>query len=148
MAFRMRLYVGVTDFDWYSRLSARPDIDEVNFWSPGGAPFKILQPGELFLFKLKAAHGHAIVGGGVFAHDTLLPLSMAWLAFGYVTISRDRKFEVNPRLREDYENRKDYYDLHGRPLREPKDPAFLPSVEALDWHHVNRWACPGEHLPI
>src|ERR1700722_9083892 len=78
----MRLYVGVTDFDWYSQLSARPEIDEVNFWSPGGAPFKVLNPGELFLFKLKAAHGHRIVGGGQFAHDTLLPLSMAWLAFG------------------------------------------------------------------
>jgi putative restriction endonuclease len=320
----MRLFVGVTDFDWYSRLSARPDIDEVNFWSPGGAPFKVLQPGELFLFKLKAAHGHAIVGGGIFAHDTLLPLSMAWLVFGekngvasldemrtrirrlqseagrtqrdpvigcrllqqpfffprdqwfrapqtfpvnavagksygldeqegaallraveerlpwnalsapppplaavglleegrrgapltifprlgqgsfriavldgfgrrcavtgertlpildaahikpwavggenrpgngvllrtdihrlfdlgYVTITRDRKFEVNSRLREDYENGQVYYDLHGRPLRAPKDPAFLPSVEALDWHHTNRWACPGEHMPI
>ena len=78
----MRLFVGVTDFDWYSQLSARPDIDEVNFWSPGGAAFKVLQPGELFLFKLKAAHGHMIVGGGIFAHDTLLPLSMAWLVFG------------------------------------------------------------------
>src|SRR5690606_11514276 len=79
---RMRLFVGVTDFDWYARLSARSDLDEVNFWSPGGASFKVLQPGELFLFKLKAAHSHMIVGGGVFAHDTLLPLSMAWLAFG------------------------------------------------------------------
>ena len=320
MAFGMRLYVGVTDFDWYSQLSARPDIDEVNFWSPGGAAFKVLQPGELFLFKLKAAHGHAIVGGGIFAHDTLLPLSMAWLVFGdkngvssldemrtrirnlqseasriardpvigcrllqqpfffppdqwfrapqafpvnavsgksygldqqeavaliraveerlpwrtplarqasfeqpgfaekgrrgasqmimprlgqgsfriavldgfgrrcavtgektlpildaahikpwavggenrpgngvllrtdihrlfdlgYVTISRGRTFEVNPRLREDYENGKVYYDLHGRPLRPPDDPAFLPSVDALEWHHRNRWARPGE----
>src|SRR5882724_9688049 len=78
----MRLYVGVTDFAWYSHLSARPDVDEVNFWSPGGAAFKVLQPGELFLFKLKAEYGHAIVGGGIFAHDTLLPLSMAWLVFG------------------------------------------------------------------
>jgi hypothetical protein len=33
---------------------------------------------------------------------------------GYVTISRDRRFEVNPRLREDYENGKVYYDLHGQ----------------------------------
>lgn len=43
----MRLFVGVTDFDWYAQLSARPDIDEVNFWSPGGGVFKVLQPGEL-----------------------------------------------------------------------------------------------------
>src|SRR6267154_2260972 len=82
MASAMRLYVGVTDFNWYSQLSARTNIDEVNFWSPGGTRFKVLSPGELFLFKLKSAHDHAIVGGGIFAHDTLLPLSMAWLAFG------------------------------------------------------------------
>src|SRR5271170_3889070 len=78
----MRVYVGITDYDWYTRLSAGPTPEEVNFWSPGGAPFKILSPGELFLFKLKAQFGHVIVGGGIFAHDTRLPLSLAWLTFG------------------------------------------------------------------
>jgi len=310
----MRVYVGVTDYDWYLRLSAFPDLDEVNFWSPGGARFRVLQPGELFLFKLKASHGHAIVGGGVFWHDTSLPLSLAWLTFrekngvgtleemqtrirryqsaearlqrdpeigcrliqqpfffpreqwfrvpdsfpvnavsgksygdgdpeaawlqraveerlswdafqplpeitepgvadgprmgsprltlprlgqgsfrvtvidryqrrcavtgertlpildaahirpfgeggehrpgnglllrtdihrlfdlGYVTVSHDHHFEVSPRLREDYSNGKAYYDLHGRALREPDHPSYLPSSEALDWHHEHRW---------
>ena len=50
-----RLNLGVTDFDWYQHLSARADVDEVNFWSPGGAAFKVLAPGDLFVFKLKAA---------------------------------------------------------------------------------------------
>lgn len=311
----MRLYVGVTDHEWYEYLSARPDIDEVNFWSPGGAAFKVLKPGGLFLFKLKARFGHAIVGGGIFAHDTRLPLSLAWKTFGdkngvasleemrtrirkylsaeardqrdpvigcrllqqpfflppdrwipapetfptnavsgksygleeaeaaylmraveerlawnvfkppspilpgvadrtgapqlvlprlgqgtfrvavmdsygrrcaitgektlpildaahikpwnaggghtpgngvllrtdvhrlfdlgYVTISHDHRFEVSPRLREDYDNGREYYELHGRALRSPGDPAFLPAREALDWHHDNRWARPG-----
>ncbi|WP_163111010.1 HNH endonuclease, partial [Acinetobacter baumannii] len=31
---------------------------------------------------------------------------------GYVTVNHDREFEVSPRLREDYENGKDYYALH------------------------------------
>jgi putative restriction endonuclease len=309
----MTIFVGVTDYDWYAHLSSRPDLDEVNFWSPGGAPFKVLQPGELFLFKLKAAHGHAIVGGGVFAHDTRLPLSLAWDAFGekngvvaleemrqrirryqspasraqrdpeigcrliqqpfffapdqwfrapeafpvnavsgksyrdgepeaawlmraieerlpweafaapepavvglhegrrtgapqlvtprlgqgsfriavidqfqrrcavtgertlpildaahirpweeggdhrpgnglllrtdihrlfdfgYVTVTHDHRFEVSPRLREDYSNGKAYYELHGQRLREPSHRSYLPSPEALDWHHENRW---------
>jgi putative restriction endonuclease len=53
----------------------------VNFWQPGGQRvFRSLAPGELFLFKLHAPH-HFIVGGGVFAHATLLPVSLAWKSF-------------------------------------------------------------------
>jgi putative restriction endonuclease len=316
----MHLYVGVTDYDWFTTCSDQPNLDEVNFWSPGRAPFRVLQPNELFLFKLKAAHGHMIVGGGLFAHDTLLPLSLAWDAFGlkngaasfgemaarirryqsqearllrdpvigcrlvqqpfffpreswfrvpdsfpvnavsgktfstderegaqlfeaveqrlpwnslapsdlqvertgfdepgprrgtpqivmprlgqgsfrvaimdgydrrcaitgertlpildaahikpwsaggesrpgnglllrtdihrlfdlgYVTISPEHRFEVSPRLKEDYENGRLYYDLQGQRLRPPRDTAFLPSPEALAWHHENAWAQPG-----
>jgi putative restriction endonuclease len=54
---------------------------EVNFWSPGAASFKALQPGELFLFKLHAPH-NVIVGGGVFAYANTMPCSLAWEAFG------------------------------------------------------------------
>jgi putative restriction endonuclease len=78
----MRYFVGVTDYNWYDFLSARPDIDEVNFWQPsGGREFKALQPGELFLFKLHSPRNF-IVGGGVFAHWSSLPVSLAWEAFG------------------------------------------------------------------
>ena len=77
----MRYYVGVTDFDWYRFLAARPDNDEVNFWQPsGGREFKALQPGSLFLFKLHSPRNF-IVGGGVFAHWSSLPVSLAWDAF-------------------------------------------------------------------
>ncbi len=78
----MRFWVGVTDEDWYRSLSSEPTIDEVNFWQPSGTrTFKSLDEGELFLFKLHAPK-NAIVGGGVFAHATLLPSSLAWEAFG------------------------------------------------------------------
>ncbi len=30
----MKLYVGVTDNDWYRFLSQLPNVDEVNFWQP------------------------------------------------------------------------------------------------------------------
>jgi putative restriction endonuclease len=62
---------------------------------------------------------------------------------GYVTISHDHRFEVSPSLRQDYDNGKEYYDLHGRQIRAPTDRVFLPSADALDWHHENRWARPG-----
>lgn len=35
----MELYVGLTDFDWYSTLKNKKS-DEVNFWRPGTINFK------------------------------------------------------------------------------------------------------------
>jgi putative restriction endonuclease len=78
----MRAYVGVTDWDWFDLLRAQPHLDEVNFWQPGGTKhFRALEPGGLFLFKLHSPRNF-IVGGGLFAHSTLLPISLAWDAFG------------------------------------------------------------------
>ena len=59
----MKIYVGITDWDWYDYLRDG-GYTEVNFWKPSGAPFKAISQGDLFLFKLKAAHGGLIAGGG------------------------------------------------------------------------------------
>jgi len=78
----MKLYVGVTDNDWYRFLSRLENVDEVNFWQPGGNQlFKALRPGELFLFKLHSPQNF-IAGGGFFTHSSILPISLAWEAFG------------------------------------------------------------------
>ncbi|MBI2088266.1 MAG: HNH endonuclease [Deltaproteobacteria bacterium] len=78
----MKLWVGVTDNDWYRFLSRLLNVDEVNFWQPGGSSqFRGLRPGELFLFKLHSPENF-IAGGGFFAHSSLLPVSLAWEAFG------------------------------------------------------------------
>ncbi len=77
----MKLYAGITDYDWFRYLKALAP-DEVNFWQPGGSRlFKTLSPGEPFLFKLHSPR-NSIVGGGFFAHSSLLPASLAWEAFG------------------------------------------------------------------
>lgn len=77
----MKLYIGVTDRKWFEFLRARPDLDEVNFWQPGGARrFRALDPGDPFLFKLHHPDNF-IVGGGMFAHASLCPVDMAWGAF-------------------------------------------------------------------
>lgn len=80
-AAMLKLFVGVTDKNWFDFLStAAPD--EVNFWQPSGSSnFRALQKGELFLFKLHSPNNF-IVGGGVFSHASNVPLSMAWEAFG------------------------------------------------------------------
>jgi putative restriction endonuclease len=78
----MKLYVGVTDNDWYRSLSQLPNVDEINFWQPGGSSqFRALEPGELFLFKLHSPQNF-IVGGGFFTHSSLLPINLAWEVFG------------------------------------------------------------------
>ncbi len=85
----MKVYVGVTDKDWYEflarlrerRRAAGDDLEEVNFWKPKGKLFKALQPGDLFLFKLHSPDNF-IVGGGYFGHASVLPAPLAWEAFG------------------------------------------------------------------
>ena len=78
----MKAFVGVTDFEWFTYLSSLPGIDEVNFWQPGGKQhFRTLSPGEPFLFKLHSPRDF-IVGGGFFAHSSVLPVSLTWEAFG------------------------------------------------------------------
>ena len=77
----IKLVVAVTDGDWFASLRHRPDLTEVNFWAPSAANFRALEPGGLFLFKLHAPR-NSIVGGGVFAYATTLPISLAWEAFG------------------------------------------------------------------
>ena len=74
------IFVGVTDSDWFHFLAAQQP-DELNFWSPSPRGFQSLEPGELFLFKLHAPQNF-IVGGGVYSHSSILPLSLAWDAFG------------------------------------------------------------------
>ncbi|TPL93811.1 HNH endonuclease [Mesorhizobium sp. B2-3-12] len=77
----VKIVVAVTDGDWFQQLRHIPQLTEVNFWSPSPRTFRALQPGELFLFKLHAPI-NMIVGGGIFASSTVMPLSLAWEAFG------------------------------------------------------------------
>ncbi len=77
----MNLFVGVTDGSWFRHLAARPGLEEVNFWRPSGKDFKALSAGELFLFKLHHP-ANVIVGGGFFARSLILPVALAWEAFG------------------------------------------------------------------
>lgn len=76
----MKLWVGVTDGNWFEFLRARQP-DEVNFWQPSGSrQFKVLEPGEPFLFKLHSPRNF-IVGGGFFVRYTAIQCTVAWRAF-------------------------------------------------------------------
>ena len=76
----MHFYLGVTDNQWFTALQ-QDQASECNFWMPSGRSFGVLQPGQEFLFKLKAPHNH-IGGGGTFVRSEQLPLRLAWEVFG------------------------------------------------------------------
>ena len=47
---------------------------------------------------------------------------------GYVTVTPDLRFEVSRRIKEEFDNGKHYYELHGRPIFAPSDvcDALIP----------------------
>ncbi|MGA3206090.1 MAG: HNH endonuclease [Bryobacteraceae bacterium] len=78
----VKIWIANTDSDWFDFLSAQSSLDEVNFWQPSGRTgFHAVQPGELFVFRLKSPR-NMIGGFGVFEQASRLPLYLAWDAFG------------------------------------------------------------------
>lgn len=78
----MRLYVAVTDKDWFDLHASKPNVDEVNFWTPSSKTgFAALAPSELLLFKLHSPLSF-IVGGGFFVRFLRLPVNLVWRTFG------------------------------------------------------------------
>ncbi|HEV7330223.1 MAG TPA: HNH endonuclease [Flavisolibacter sp.] len=76
----MKIYLGVTDNNWFSYLS-KILPEDINFWQPGGnANFKVLSPGAPFIFKLKSPL-NKIGGVGFFSSQTFLPINIAWDVF-------------------------------------------------------------------
>lgn len=79
----MRYWIGITDYDWYRFLAARPELVEVNFWQPSARRQPVrLDAGQLFLFKLHSQDGGWIVGGGFFVKYEAMPIRWTWDAFG------------------------------------------------------------------
>jgi putative restriction endonuclease len=92
----LKIYVGITDYDWFKTLK-QANCDEINFWKPGGRTnFKVLNQGDLFLFKLHSPQD-VIVGGGIFLKFSILPSSLAWDAFGIANGAKNL-LELNNRI--------------------------------------------------
>jgi len=58
---------------------------------------------------------------------------------GYVTVTPDYRFHVSRRIKEEFENGRDYYALHGSRLRLPHNLRDAPAEEALVWHNEERF---------
>lgn len=96
--------------------------------------------GERTFPVLEAAHikpyakegEHAVTNGLLLRSDV-----HALFDLGYVTVSNDLNLEVSKKIRERFENGRDYYALHGRPIRLPERPRDRPDPKLLEWHASN-----------
>jgi len=161
----MKLFLAVTDNDWFDFLSKLPEIDEVNFWQPGGrGVFRSLNPGELFLFKLHSPYNH-IAGGGFFVHSTILPVSLAWEAFGEKNgagsyIEMRRLIEKHRKVSKPFEDYKIGCIILSQPFFFPRErwipdpPGFSPNIvrgktyDTDDEYGRDIWKKVSERLKI
>jgi putative restriction endonuclease len=58
---------------------------------------------------------------------------------GYVTVTPDRRFLVSKAIRDEFENGRDYYALHGTPLSDTVSLEARPAKEYLEWHASKRF---------
>jgi putative restriction endonuclease len=96
--------------------------------------------GERTLPVLDAAHIMPYAAGGAHAvSNGLLLRSDLHTLFdrGYLTVTPDHRLEVSRRIREEFENGREYYALHGGVLRVPTAAHHRPDASALEWHNVN-----------
>jgi putative restriction endonuclease len=95
---------------------------------------------EKTLPALEAAHIRPYGDGGTHeAHNGLLLRRDIHSLFdaGYVTVTPESHFEVSRRIREEFENGRHYYALHGQQIVQPSDIHQRPHPDALRWHNEN-----------
>lgn len=74
--------IAITDEGWYRFLAERPEVTELNFWTPSARRSFRAPQFSPFLFKLRAPH-NAICGFAYFAQFSRLPDWLAWESFGF-----------------------------------------------------------------
>jgi len=99
--------------------------------------------GERTFPALEAAHIHRYSRGGdhSLSNGLLLRSDLHKLFdLGYLTIEPSTlKIRVSKKIREEFENGRDYYRLDGRPLRQPENQLAFPAIEKLRYHYENEF---------
>jgi putative restriction endonuclease len=98
--------------------------------------------GERTLPALEAAHIKPYADGG--SHEPTNGLLMrrdihALFDSGYVTVTPDLRFHVSRRIKEEFENGRDYYRMHGQQVALPQSASRRPDATALRWHNDDRF---------
>jgi putative restriction endonuclease len=103
---------------------------------------KCVVTGERTLPALEAAHIRPFADGGPHSPQNGLLLRRdihALFDGGYVTVTPDLKFRVSRRIREEFENGRDYYAFDGRPIAQADSARWSPDSTALTWHNDVRF---------
>jgi putative restriction endonuclease len=58
---------------------------------------------------------------------------------GYVTVTPELRFHVSRRIKEEFENGRDYYRMHGQQVVPPRSALWQPDAAALRWHNEARF---------
>lgn len=98
--------------------------------------------GERTLPVLEAAHikpysagGEHAIQNGVLVRSDLHKL----FDLGYITITPSWCVEVSRRIKEEFENGREYYKLHGSRMTLPVRTEDRPNPSVLTWHNENRF---------
>ena len=149
----LRLWEAVID----RMVRAQPDMvrDEERYGTPqlvrprlGQGAFRLLVTDlyerrgavtrERTLPALEAAHIRPYSDGGVHEASNGLLLRRdlhSLFDAGYVTVIPEFRFEVSRRIREEFENGRQYYALHGQEIFVPEKSLEKPDLAALRWHN-------------
>lgn len=97
---------------------------------------------ERTLPALEAAHIRPYSDGG--AHEAQNGLLLrrdihSLFDAGYVTVTPGLHFEVSRRIKEEFENGKHYYALHGHKIEPPSNISQRPDPVSLTWHNEQRF---------
>jgi putative restriction endonuclease len=96
--------------------------------------------GEKTLPVLEAAHikPYALSGPHFISNGLLLRSDIHKLFdTGYITITPDFRVEVSKRIKEEYQNGKEYYQFHGKSLVTlPQADNYKPNRTYIDWHNT------------
>jgi putative restriction endonuclease len=99
--------------------------------------------GERTLPVLEAAHikPYSATGPHLVANGLLLRSDLHILFDdGYVTVTEDLRIRVSGKIREKFENGREYYQYRDRPLLiVPRGPDERPSPEFLRWHNTEKF---------
>jgi putative restriction endonuclease len=98
--------------------------------------------GERTLPALEAAHIRPYSEGGEHAGSNGILMRRdvhSLFDAGYVTVTKDHRFEVSRRIREEFENGRHYYALHGTSIALPGKLDLRPDATALSWHNEYRY---------
>ena len=96
--------------------------------------------GERTLPALEAAHIRPYSDGGPHevSNGLLLRRDLHRLFdTGYVTVNPSLRLEVSSSIREQFNNGRHYYAMHGSRIYVPDRSEERPNLQALDWHNAN-----------